>query len=107
MENNYPTNQNQSTNNRGRIEWGNIANNNKSGIGVLIVVFGTIFLLIGVTLSFYEIMLSFGFPFGGYIPKPHLFTYPYQFVGLVLILAGIIFLIIGIYLWLTKSKNMS
>ena len=72
-----------------------MANNKKSGIGVLIAV-GIIFLLIGAILSFYEIMTLFtnSWPYN----IVHLFKYPYQIVGLALILAGITLLIIGIYL---------
>jgi hypothetical protein len=76
--------------------------NKKKEIGALIIVFGIIFLIIGLILSFYEIMLSFTIQLGEMGYTPHLLTYPYQYFGLVLILAGIIFLIIGLYLWQIK-----
>ena len=84
-------------------DWGILANKDKSGIGFSILVFGIIFLLVGVTLSFYELMTLFTIPWDGNIP--HLFRYPYQFVGIVLILAGIIFAIVGIYLWQSRPKK--
>ena len=82
-----------------------MADNEKSEIGLLILVFGIILLIIGVILSFYEIMLSFTIQTGGMRYTPHLFTYPYQFVGIVLVLAGIVIAIVGGYRWKMKQKT--
>ena len=82
-----------------------MADNEKSGIGLLILVFGIILLIIGVILSFYEIMLAFNIQTGGMRYTPHLFTYPYQFVGIVLVLAGIVIAIVGGYRWKTRQKK--
>lgn len=80
-----------------------MADNEKSGIGLLILVFGIILLIIGVILSFYEIMTLYTIPWEGKIPN--LFRYPYQFFGIVLVLTGIVIAIIGGYRWKTREKK--
>ena len=83
--------------------WEKMANKNKTKMGVLSTAFGAIFLLIGVTLSFFELMALFTIPWPNKVP--HLFNYTYQFVGIVLILTGAVFLVVGVYMWRTKSKK--
>jgi hypothetical protein len=68
----------------------NMANKDKSKIGVLILAFGIIFLLIGVmVVAFHGTMMSFPL-------EP---TTSQQYAGIILTLAGIILLTVGIYLW--------
>ena len=61
-----------------------------------LLIFGIILLLIGLVASFYVDVKTLSDPFYGYeweISR----TYPYQNVGIVLVLAGIVFIGIGFF----------
>lgn len=79
-------------------------NNDKSGIGLLLAVFGIILLIFGIILSLYEKTITIIPPFGT-TPVTSSLGYPYQTVGIVLILGGIVMTIIGGYQWQMKQKK--
>jgi uncharacterized membrane protein len=82
------------------MESGKMANIDKSGIGRL--VFGILVMVFGIMLLFYEQVDKYelyGIPFS--VSR----GYPYQFVGIPLILVGIIFAIIGSYRWKMRPKK--
>jgi len=73
----------------------------------LTTAFGIIFMLTGIILVLWELMWSINIESSGGFMKytPHLFEYPYQFLGIILIFLGIVFLIFGIYRWQMKNRK--
>lgn len=80
-----------------------MAKNKNDGLGLVSLAVGIMFIIAGVTLMFYEVMLSF-FIQGSVKYIPHLFAYPYQFVGIIIVLLGTVLTIAGAYRW-KQRKN--
>ena len=80
-----------------------IESKNQSRSGPILAIFGSVILLFGVLMSLYEKVIYIDLPYGdNTIPISQ--AYPYQSIGIVMIIGGIIMIIIGAVLWNNKSK---
>ena len=66
------------------------------------LMFGSVLLQIGLVASFYESRHYYNYYGGNYISL----VYPYQTVGIVLIMVGIVFVGLGL-LFITKNKRLA
>jgi Na+-driven multidrug efflux pump len=80
-----------------------MAENKDDGLGLVFLAFGIMFIVVGLTLIFYEIMLSLFIPD---MYRPHLFAYPYQFVGIIIALLGTVLTIVGAYRWKQRKNKI-